>query len=130
MELNVILHLCPEPPMIHWLETSMWQQLRTEWEYASIELDGTTVLAVKYDLQIMEGMRGETLEELSALLAGSNPSLLSILNTLGEEGWEVAEKLESSSGTLLLLKRPGGRRARKDAETRALMKKTLDEMGL
>jgi hypothetical protein len=108
----------------------MWQQLRTEWEYACIELDGTTVLAVKYDLQTMEGMRGETLEELSALLAGSAPSLLSILNTLGEEGWEVAEKLESSSGTLLLLKRPGGRRARKDAETRALMKKTLDEMGL
>jgi hypothetical protein len=108
----------------------MWQQLRTEWEYASIELDGTTVLAVKYDLQTMEGMRGETLEELSALLAGSAPSLLSILNTLGEEGWEVAEKLEGSSGTLLLLKRPGARRARKDAETRALMKKTLEEMGL
>ena len=41
----------------------MWQQLRTEWEYACIELDGTTVLAIKYDLQTMEGMRGETLEE-------------------------------------------------------------------
>ena len=108
----------------------MWQQLKTEWEYASIELAGTTVLSVKYDAQTMESMRGETLEELSVLLAGPEPNLLSLLNILGEEGWEIAEKLENTPATVLLLKRPGARRARKDAETRALMKKTLEEMGL
>src|SRR3954464_7778490 len=109
----------------------MWEQLKTEWEYASIELAGATVTAVNYDAQTAESMRGETLEELSGQLANSEPDLLAILNTLGEEGWEVAEKLErSSDSTILLLKRPGGRRAQKDAETRAIMKRTLDEMGL
>jgi hypothetical protein len=109
----------------------MWQHLKIEWEYASIEIAGSTVVGVTYDSQTAEGMRGETLEELSGHLANSQPDLLSILNTLGEEGWELAEKLERPSDvTLLLLKRPGSRRAQKDAETRALMKKTLDEMGL
>lgn len=109
----------------------MWEQLKTEWEYASVELAGTRVTAVDYDAQTAEGMRGETLEELSAQLATPEPDLLAVLNTLGEEGWEVAEKLERSPGVvILLLKRPGGRRATKDAETRALMKRTLDEMGL
>src|SRR3954452_14926721 len=109
----------------------MWEQLKTEWEYASIELAGATVTAVNYDAQTAESMRGETLEALSGHLANSEPDLLAILNTLGEEGWEVAEKLDRSpSGILLLLKRPGNRRGQKDAETRALMKKTLDEMGL
>jgi hypothetical protein len=109
----------------------MWQHLKTEWEYASIELSGSTVTGVNYDSQTAEGMRGEILEELSSQLANSQPDLLTILNTLGEEGWELAEKLDRpSGGILLLLKRPGNRRAQKDAETRALMKKTLDEMGL
>jgi hypothetical protein len=109
----------------------MWQQLKTEWEYASLELAGTAVTAIHYDSETAEGMRGETLEELSAALANPEPDLLTVLNTLGEEGWEVAEKFERAPGnTLLLLKRPGSRRARKDAETRALMKKTLDDMGL
>ena len=71
------------------------------------------------------------LSKLSAHLANSEPDLLAVLNTLGEEGWEVAEKLDRSPGViLLLLKRPGNRRGQKDAETRALMKKTLDDMGL
>jgi hypothetical protein len=109
----------------------MWQHLKTEWEYASIEISGSTVVGVNYDAQTAENMRGETLEDLSSQLANSQPDLLSILNTLGEEGWELAEKLDRSPGVvLLLLKRPGSRRAQKDAETRALMKKTLDEMGL
>ncbi len=109
----------------------MWQHLKTEWEYASVELQGGVVLAVRYDLQSAEGMRGETLEELATLLASASPDLVSILNTLGEEGWEIAEKLDSAPGaTSLLLKRPGSRRAIKDAEARALMKKTLDEMGM
>jgi hypothetical protein len=109
----------------------MWQQLKSEWEYASVELTGAVITGIHYDSQTAEGMRGETLEELSAQMANSEPDLLAVLNTLGEEGWEVAEKLERSAGvTLLLLKRPGSRRAQKDAETRALMKKTLDDMGL
>jgi hypothetical protein len=109
----------------------MWQHLKIEWEYASIELIGTAVASVNYDSQTAEGMRGETLEDLSGQLANPEPDLLAVLNTLGEEGWELAEKLERSPGvTLLLLKRPGNRRAQKDAETRALMKKTLDDMGL
>src|SRR3954452_8893447 len=109
----------------------MWEQLKTEWEYASIELAGATVTAVNYDAQTAESMRGETLEELSGQLANSEPDLLAILNTLGEEGWEVAEKLERAGGVVhLILKRPGSRRAQKDAETRALMKKALDDMDL
>ncbi|MEO8131071.1 MAG: hypothetical protein ABJF23_10265 [Bryobacteraceae bacterium] len=109
----------------------MWQHLKTEWEYASIELTGNTVTGVSYDAQTAEGMRGETMEELSGHLENSEPDLLAILNTLGEEGWEIAEKLERGGGVVhLLLKRPGSRRAQKDAETRALMKKALDDMDL
>jgi len=109
----------------------MWQHLKTEWEYAIIELTGNTVTGVSYDAQTAEGMRGETMEELSGLLENSEPDLLAILNTLGEEGWEIAEKLERGGGVVhLMLKRPGSRRAQKDAETRALMKKALDDMDL
>ena len=78
----------------------MWQHLKTEWEYASIEITGNTVTGVNYDAQTAEGMRGETMEELSGHLANSEPDLLAILNTLGEEGWEIAEKLDISYSTV------------------------------
>ncbi len=109
----------------------MLEQFKCEWEYASIELTGNTVTGVNFDAQTAEGMRGETMEELSGHLANSDPDLLSILNTLGEEGWEIAEKLERGAGVVhLLLKKPGNRREQKDAATRALMKKALDDMDL
>ena len=109
----------------------MWQQFKSEWEYAIIQITGNTVTEVAYDAQTAESMRGETMEELSAHLSNSDPDLLAILNTLGEEGWEIAEKLERGGGVVhLILKKPGSRRERKDAETRALMKKALDDMDL
>jgi hypothetical protein len=109
----------------------MYAPILIEWEYASIELQGTKVSRLKYDSESAQAMRADIVEALDALLQHPGPDLIDLLNVLGEEGWELCNRLPGEgSESLLILKRPGERRARKDAETRAIMKRTLDEMDM
>ncbi len=109
----------------------MYAPILVEWEYATIELHGIKVIRLTYDRDSAGAMRAETIETLDALMRQPETDLLDLLNALGEEGWELSNRLPSEGAiSLLILKRPGERRARKDAETRAIMKRTLDEMDM
>ncbi len=109
----------------------MFVPILIEWEYASIELQGTKVCRLTYDRETAQAMRADIVETLEALLQQPEPDLIDLLNVLGEEGWELCNRLPGEgTQSLLILKRPGERRARKDAETRAIMKRTLDEMDM
>jgi antitoxin component HigA of HigAB toxin-antitoxin module len=109
----------------------MFAPILIEWEYASIELQGTKVSRLTYDRETAQAMRADIIETIEALMQQDEPDLIDLLNVLGEEGWELSNCLQGEGAlSLLILKRPGERRARKDAETRAIMKRTLDEMDM
>ena len=103
---------------------------RAEWEYATIRLHGFKPIAVDYDEHSEAGMRADTIEVLDRV-PGGEVSLLHLLNTLGEEGWEVGATISEATGeTMLIIQRQGIRRQQKDARLNAEVIKTLEELGL
>ena len=103
---------------------------RLEWEYATVSWDGSRVNAVSWDEVSAEDMQSETLDCLAHLSEARDIPLLTVLNALGQEGWELTGTLTAGGGsTLLLLKRQGVRRAAREAEVQADMARTLEQYG-